>query len=403
MPHPISAARVAPRADERPAADARGPDHAPPIALMPPVRASAGAAVGAPTAAPAEAPTAALRLLIVWLLVTAVPILVAGVALGDWWGGARHGLLLGVALAALAVARRGHADRTVTRATNFSTPAPASDPPSTRAGAAAGVLRATFVAWAPLVAVPGLYAELPLVAAGLARTGLVGLGGAPVMHDAAVIRWELAAFGPWLGGSPAMVLATRLPWTALSELLHLAYLSYYVIIYVPPALLWWEARRRREAPRGRVSGAADPAGAFAASAFTVLLAFVCCYSVFVVFPVQGPWYTWDTGGAHGLPLTGWIRASVQGLLVAGSSRGTAFPSSHVAVSVAQTVVLARVAPRLAWLVGPATALLALGAVYGGYHYGVDAVVGAAVGAVVGWAGVRVISGGDAGMGRRAGA
>ncbi|MDQ6926705.1 MAG: hypothetical protein M3154_10790, partial [Candidatus Eremiobacteraeota bacterium] len=94
---------------------------------------------------------------------------------------------------------------------------------------------AVFVSWLPLVAVPALYAELPLVAAGAAG---VARGMAP-MHDAVAIRWELALFGPLIDGSPAVALAHRAPWTPLSELLHLAYLAYYVIIYIPPALLWW--------------------------------------------------------------------------------------------------------------------------------------------------------------------
>ena len=242
---------------------------------------------------------------------------------------------------------------------------------------------ALVVAWLPLVAVPALYAELPRVAAGLAG---VGQGIAP-MHDALTIRWELALFGPWLGASPALAFGRAAPWLPLSELLHLAYLSYYPIIYIPPVLLWWDARRRRT-PAG-ITGARDPRAAFATSVFTVLLAFVLCYTVFVAFPVQGPWYTWRTGDAGALPLSGLARAFVQTLLVAGSSRGTAFPSSHVAVSVAQTMVLAHVAPRLAWIAGPATALLALGAVYGGYHYGVDAMAGALLGAVAGWGGPQV--------------
>jgi membrane-associated phospholipid phosphatase len=85
-----------------------------------------------------------------------------------------------------------------------------------------------------------------------------------------------------------------------------------------------------------------------------------------------------------------LRATVERILRAGSSRGTAFPSSHVAVSVAQTLALwqlARgVAPALAPATTVATVLLAAGAVYGGFHYAVDVLAGALVGAVTGLAG-----------------
>ncbi len=306
-----------------------------------------------------------LAVLVGWLLVTALPLIAGTAGPGAATGRVRHAVLLGAALAALAFTRLARRS-------------PAS------AGRIATEWWAVVLGWLPLVAVPALYAELPRIAAGIAGAGT---GFAP-MHDALAIRWELAVFGPLLGGSPALVLARHLPWRPLSELLHLAYLSYYPIIYIPPAVLWWEARRRQA--RGAVTGASDPQAAFATSAFTVLLAFVLCYAVFVFFPVQGPWYTWHTGDPGTLPLAGLVRAFVQGLLVAGSSRGTAFPSSHVAVSVAQTLVLGQVAPRLAWVAGPATLLLAIGAVYGGYHYGVDAMAGAVMGGVAGAVGPRVV-------------
>ena len=219
-----------------------------------------------------------------------------------------------------------------------------------------------LAAWLPLLAVPACYAALPLVSAGLGRTAL---------HDPLVIAWETALFGT----SPAVALSARWPVRALSELLHLGYLSYYAVIYLPPAWLWWRATR-------------DPGrrDAFAAATWTVWLAFVACYAVFASLPVQGPWYQWP---APATVPDGPARGLVQALLRAGSSRGTAFPSSHVAVSVAQTLALAQVAPRLAVATGVATALLAVGAVYGGFHYAVDVVVGAGVGAVIGALGPRL--------------
>lgn len=230
------------------------------------------------------------------------------------------------------------------------------------AGRPVGGAARALAAWLPLLAVPACYAALPAVAAGLGRTAL---------HDPLVIAWETALFGT----SPTLALSARWPARPLSELLHLGYLSYYAVIYVPPAWLWWRATR-------------DPArrDAFAAATWTVWLAFVACYAVFAWLPVQGPWYQWP---APATVPDGPARALVQALLRAGSSRGTAFPSSHVAVSVAQTLALAQVAPRLGVATAVATALLATGAVYGGFHYAVDVVAGAGVGIVIGALGPRL--------------
>jgi membrane-associated phospholipid phosphatase len=233
-----------------------------------------------------------------------------------------------------------------------------------RRGAAPSAGARTLAAWLPLLAVPTCYAALPLVAAGLGRAAL---------HDPLIIGWEHALFG----ASPARTLAARWPARALSELLHLGYLSYYAVIYLPPAWLWWRATRDADGARPR---------AFAASTWTVWLAFVACYAVFAWLPVQGPWYQWPAPGA--VP-DGPVRGVVQALLHAGSSRGTAFPSSHVAVSVAQTLALAQVAPRLAAPTAIATVLLAAGAVYGGFHYAVDVLAGALLGAAVGALGPRL--------------
>jgi hypothetical protein len=232
----------------------------------------------------------------------------------------------------------------------------------------------TLAAWLPLLAVPACYAALPAIAAGLGRTTL---------HDALVIGWERALFGT----SPVLTLSARWPSRALSELLHAGYLSYYLLIYAPPAWLWWRATRtvHHDAPRdGAVPNGAT--AAFAAAVFTVWLTFVCCYLVFALLPVQGPWYEWAAPST--IP-DGPVRRTVQALLHAGSSRGTAFPSSHVAVSIAHTVALARVAPHLAIPAALATALLAMGAMHGGFHYGVDVLAGALLGLTLGALGPRL--------------
>ena len=95
-----------------------------------------------------------------------------------------------------------------------------------------------LMAWAPLLALPLLYWEIPFLNQGL------GSG----YHDPVIVGWEALLFG-----SPATELAGRFPSLALSESLHLAYIAYYPVIYVPPAILFFRGRFAdgRHASRGR--------------------------------------------------------------------------------------------------------------------------------------------------------
>ncbi len=223
--------------------------------------------------------------------------------------------------------------------------------------------------WVPLVLIPFMYAELPLLMAGAGAT----------FHDAAVQGWEAAVFG----SSPATTLAERLPVRWISEPLHAAYFSYYGLIFVPPAYLY--LRRRHDA--------------FAQVSFAVMAAFVVCFTVFAFFPVQGPRYLWPGNAVPDGPM----RRVVVGVLERGSSRGAAFPSSHVAVAVVQSVMAARLGVPGSWLVAALTLGLAVGAVYGGFHYAIDSLAGAVVGGIVAavapWAYARVSTGRARGSGQ----
>jgi PAP2 superfamily len=210
--------------------------------------------------------------------------------------------------------------------------------------------------WLPLAAIPLLYLELPYV--------IAGVGSA--YRDGIVQGWEHAIFGR----SPARVLAGQFPSALLSSVLHAGYLSYYVIIYGPPLVLYLRGRREE----------------FSKTVTGLLCAFVLCYVVFALFPVEGPRYLWPP--PLGIP-SGGIRSLTLRLLEAGSSRGTAFPSSHVAVAAAQSVMALCWQRRIGMATSIATVALAIGAVYGGFHYGVDVAAGAVIGVMVGAAAVAL--------------
>ena len=61
--------------------------------------------------------------------------------------------------------------------------------------------------------------------------------------------------------------------------------------------------------------------------------------------------------------------------------GAAFPSSHQAVAVAQTVCALGELPRLAPVIGLLSVGIGLGAVYASFHYAVEMIAGALLGMV----------------------
>jgi len=186
-------------------------------------------------------------------------------------------------------------------------------------------------------------------------------GGRVRVHDAAVQAWEAALFG----GQPSRDWWRAAPSRFWSIVLHGAYLSYYGVIVAPTLALLPRADR---APLRRFVLAA-------------VATFVICYLCFIFFPVAGPYYTFPrpTGDFLDNPAARLVYA----VLAQGSSYGAAFPSSHVAASVAATVVTWPASRRLGIGLALATGLLTVGVVYCQMHYAVDAIAGGLLGMTVG--------------------
>ena len=214
--------------------------------------------------------------------------------------------------------------------------------------------------WAPLLLLPFLYAELPLL--------MEGLPGPVRYHDPALGRLEALLFG----GQPVFTWSKAWREPFVSELLHACYVSYYLLIYVPPVLLYLGWTGTRLAPARREDG-------FHETVLALTISFLTCFLVFVVLPVQGPRYLGVPEGVpEGVP-DGPVRGLALTILETGSSRGAAFPSSHVAVAVTQTLAALRYQPRVGLATMVLTVGLAAGAVYGGFHYLLDVLAGAVVG------------------------
>jgi membrane-associated phospholipid phosphatase len=201
--------------------------------------------------------------------------------------------------------------------------------------------------WGPLIALLFLYSEMPL---------LIQAAGHHHPNDIPVMQLEKALFGT----QPALAWAERWPSRLGSELLHAAYLSYYPIIFSVPLAL---ALTKRHAE-------------FSEAVFVLMLAFVACFTFYLFYPVAGPRYLFKSPADA---VAGPFRQATVGLLQARSSMGTAFPSSHVAVALTQSILAVHYFGRKGLLVALLAAGLAAGAVYGGFHYLVDVFAGVAMG------------------------
>lgn len=201
----------------------------------------------------------------------------------------------------------------------------------------------------PVAVTPLLYTEL----------GTLNQLVNPGYLDAVVQGWEARL----TGGQPSLYAARRWPALWLSELLHLGYFSYYFVVPAAALAVW-----RKAGDRG-----------LERAAVTVGLAFFLCYLVFAVFPVAGPRYEFPR--IEGPPAGGAVFDLVHGVLEAGSSKGTAFPSSHVAAAAAALAAARRDARRWFWILLVPVALLTAGTVYGRFHYAVDAAAGLVVAGV----------------------
>lgn len=149
-----------------------------------------------------------------------------------------------------------------------------------------------------------------------------------------------------------------MPWVWFSEILHLAYFSYYLIVIVP--LLYMALRGSSEMKLDMT--------------FRVVLVYYACFFIYIAFPVDGPHFLSEHHqGPHQQGLFYRLDQALQGQ---GDALGCSFPSSHVAASVTMAYLGFR------WFSRPAAALLTLGAagvavstVYTQHHFAIDSLVG----------------------------
>lgn len=202
--------------------------------------------------------------------------------------------------------------------------------------------------WYPLVVLLAVYGSLDLING--------PREAAAASYDMLVQRWELMTFGRQLAHDWSRSHSA----SAMAWPLSLSYLAFFPMVISAPAVLWW---------RGHFEPARQ-------TIFGISLAFFTCYLVFLLFPVAGPNYLWGWPAVTGhveLP-----SRMVRDLIERGDSWGSAFPSSHVAGSMAAVMLAFRYWRPLGWTLLPFALAILVGVVYFQVHYAVDAVAGLSI-------------------------
>jgi membrane-associated phospholipid phosphatase len=189
----------------------------------------------------------------------------------------------------------------------------------------------------------------------------------PGWFDAALIRFDYALFG-----AHPTVWLEQLSNYWLNEYMQLAYTTYLVLIPGLAAYLWWRGERR----------------GFEVFLVSTCAAYYLSYLIFIFFPIEGPYHT--LAHLQRVELAGGPFTVLINLIERhGRVHGGAFPSTHVAGSVTVLISAYRFAPRLGRVLTPLVLSICVATVYGRYHYAVDVLAGAAMGAIGCWIGARL--------------
>jgi len=141
---------------------------------------------------------------------------------------------------------------------------------------------------------------------------------------------------------------------ARNEFIQLAYLTYFVYLLVLGGILYFKKEWH----------------AYWSVMTYSAVAYAIGYLIAVLFPIQSPWFAmagmWH-GDLHGGPFT----ATINFIEHYGRVRGAAFPSEHVAGSVAALWGAWRFRRWLLWVMLPLVAAMCVSTIWGRYHYVAD--------------------------------
>ncbi len=170
-------------------------------------------------------------------------------------------------------------------------------------------------------------------------------------------RWQdakLIAFDHWLTGVHPAIWLEQFATPGRNEFMQFAYSTYFVYLLVLGGILYY-----RE----------DWSGYWSVMTYSAV-GYAIGYVIAIFFPVESPWFamagSWQ-GEVHGGPFT----AVINFIEHYGRVRGAAFPSQHVAGSVAALWGAWRHRRWLFWVMLPLLLCMCVSTVWGRYHYVAD--------------------------------
>jgi membrane-associated phospholipid phosphatase len=173
---------------------------------------------------------------------------------------------------------------------------------------------------------------------------------------------KLIAADYWLTGVHPTVWLEQFATPARNDFMQFAYLTYFTYLLVLGGVLYY----RRDL-RGYWSVMTYSAAAYAIG-----------YCIAIVFPIESPWFSM-AGAWRGSLQGGLFTAAINFIEHFGRVRGAAFPSEHVAGSVAALWGAWRHRRWLFWVMVPLVTCMCVSTVWGRYHYVVDVFGGVVTG------------------------
>lgn len=177
---------------------------------------------------------------------------------------------------------------------------------------------------------------------------------------------KLIAFDHWLTGvNPSIWLEPFVtPWR--NEFMQFAYLTYFVYLVVLGGILYY----RREWH------------AYWSVMTYSMVGYSIGYLIAMCFPIESPWFS--MAGSWKAPLAGGpFTATINFIEHYGRVRGAAFPSEHVAGSVAVLWGAWRFRRWLFWVLAPLVFFMCVSTIWGRYHYIAD-IFGGIITATIGY-------------------
>jgi membrane-associated phospholipid phosphatase len=177
------------------------------------------------------------------------------------------------------------------------------------------------------------------------------------------LDYQLTAFEQAIFGiEPTLWLDNNLINVWITEILSMCYFSYYLML--PTFLIALYFMKRYDIIKRALTA--------------ICLTFFISYLLFFLYPIEGPRYFFDGQYIHNIagPI---FRPLVDLAIEKGAVHGGCMPSTHVAVALVMLISIAREYRWTGWFLIPLNIGLAMGTVYGRFHYVSDVIVGTVIG------------------------